>query len=159
VFGLAATLALVASLVSCGQGTSKPRGATRPTTPGTTATTLASTTTSSIPPAGMTITGAVTGNLVEPPQGGLSCVNYQADGTAKLGDATVNVGLKGGAFSLAIPVQGVVWVFAASSSALSFEAYRGGYRLVASGVTLTGIAANPAEGKTITVSGWLPCGF
>jgi hypothetical protein len=151
VLGAVAILALVASLASCGQGAGKPLATT--TTFPVTTTTLPVTTTT-VPPR-MTITGAVTGTLLHsqlgcPPQAG-------ATGTATLNGATVNVNVDtSGVLSLSIPVQGVVWVFSASGSAgVSLQ----NYMLIVSHVTLTGIAGNFAEGKTIIVNGALPCPF
>jgi hypothetical protein len=103
----------------------------------------------------MTVTGAVTGTILHsalgcPPQAG-------ATGTATLNGATVTIGVDmSGILSLSIPVQGVVLVFGASGSAgVSLE----NYMLIVSHVTLTSIAGNPAEGKTIIVNGSLPCPF
>ena len=74
-----------------------------------------------------------------------------------LNGVTVNVGVdRYGVLSMSIPQQGTVWVFSASGSAgVTLQ----NSMVMATNVTLTGIAGNPAEGKTITVNGSLPCPF
>ncbi|MGD0742045.1 MAG: hypothetical protein ABSA31_01970 [Acidimicrobiales bacterium] len=151
VLGAVAVLALVAGLASCGGGAATPLATT--TTLPVATTTLPVTTTTL--PSRMTVTGAVTGTILHsalgcPPQAG-------ATGTATLNGATVTIGVDtSGILSLSIPVKGVVWVFSTSGSAgVSLE----DYMLIVSHVTLTGIAGNFAEGKTIIVNGSLPCPF
>jgi hypothetical protein len=152
VLGAVAMLALVAGLASCGGGAPQPL-VTTTTLPVTTMTTLPVTT--STLPSRMTVSGAVTGTILHsalgcPPQAG-------ATGTATLNGVTATIGVDtSGVLSLSLPVQGVVWVFSASGpTGVSLQ----NYMLIVSHVTLTGIAGNPAEGKTIIVNGSLPCPF